>query len=374
MRKKIAVYHPNLSTFGGGEFVCLSVALALAKDYDVTIFTNYSPGKEKLQNFFCVNLGQINIIERRHAISRLPILNSIKPGMILRGVYKMLEAYDLVIDTGTNGWFDKKLNCKTVCYVHFPLFYKKKKGIKKPLNYYLIKPESAFQYDKIICNSEFTKNYVSKQTRKPLEILYPPVNTKGINPGKKSKRIVTIGRLTYDKKHEIMIQAFKVFFDENKDYTFHIIGSFQENVRLYDHKYLSMLKQKSEGYPIEFHINMPHDQVINFLKNSEIYWHARGFDELDPHEYENFGISTVEAMAAGCIPIVINLGAQTEIVEHKKNGFCWNNPKELVSYTKAAIKNPKLASNLKKNALKKSRLYDAEIFQKGIKKIIKSLL
>jgi len=217
MRKKIAVYHPNLSTFGGGEFVCLSVALALAKDYDVTIFTNYSPGKEKLQNFFCVNLGQINIIERRHAISRLPILNSIKPGMILRGVYKMLEAYDLVIDTGTNGWFDKKLNCKTVCYVHFPLFYKKKKGIKKPLNYYLIKPESAFQYDKIICNSEFTKNYVSKQTRKPLEILYPPVNTKGINPGKKSKRIVTIGRLTYDKKHEIMIQAFKVFFDENKD-------------------------------------------------------------------------------------------------------------------------------------------------------------
>jgi len=94
-----------------------------------------------------------------------------------------------------------------------------------------------------------------------------------------------------------------------------------------------MLKKISEGYDIEFHVNMPHKEVLSFLEESKIYWHARGYGETDPNEYENFGITTVEAMAAGCIPLVINLGAQPEIVQHKRTGYVWNNVEELVHYT-----------------------------------------
>ena len=66
---------------------------------------------------------------------------------------------------------------------------------------------------------------------------------------------------------------------------------------------------------------------------SSIYWHATGYGEDNPKKFEHFGISTVEAMAAECIPVVINLGGQPEIVEQSVNGFLWNSIPELKKFS-----------------------------------------
>ncbi|MCK5283691.1 MAG: glycosyltransferase family 4 protein [Nanoarchaeota archaeon] len=372
--KKIAIFHPQLNNFGGGETVALIVASILSKQNMVEIFTSYAVDKKNLETFFDLNLERINIVTVGKVIIKLPILNSAKPSMILRSVYKKLEKYDLVIDTGTNGWFDKKLKTKSICYVHYPFFYRKKEGIKSIINPLMIQKENAFRYDKIFCNSNFTKNATRQLTNKEMRVLYPPVKVKKIKQRKKLNRIVTIGRFSYDKKHEVMIDAFKELYKEVKDCPLYLIGSFQESSKLYKKEYLKMLMDRAEGYPIKFHINMPHHEVLEFLEESKIYWHARGYGETDLNEYENFGITTVEAMAAGCVPIAINLGAQPEIVDHEKNGFCWNEPKELVAYTEKLIKDPKLLAKLSKEARKKALRYDIDIFRKKILTSVKKLL
>lgn len=370
---RIAIYHPNLNLFGGGEMVAITIANSLSKKHEVDILTHYLIAKKELEDFFSLKLNKVNIIICKKIISKLPTLRSAKPSLLLKGSYEKLENYDLVIDTCTNGWFDKKLKAKTICYIHYPFFYRKKKGLKKFMNKLIIQPENAFQYDKIFCNSNFTKEIVSKFTNKKLEVLYPPVEVDKIKPRKKLNRIITIGRFTYDKKHEVMIEAFKELCKTFDGYDFHIIGAFNENASLYKKEYFEMLKEKAKGYQIHFHVNMPHDEVLKFLEESKIYWHARGYGEIDLNEYENFGITTVEAMAAGCVPIVINLGAQTEIVEHGKNGYCWNKPEELIEYTIKVLNNGKILKELSKKAIKKSKIYNTKIFEKKIIETVNSL-
>ena len=370
---KIAIYHPNLDLFGGGETVALTIASILSRRHKVDIFTSQEVNKNTLEKFFGLNLTKVNIVLLGKGLSNILIFKSARTSLILRNSYEKLENYDLVIDTCTNGWFDKKLKTKTICYIHYPFFYRKKKGIKRFMNKLIIQPQNAFQYDKIFCNSNYTKNIVSELTNKKLEVLYPPVEVKKIKPEKKLNRIVTIGRFTYDKKHEIMIEAFKDLCNRVDNYTLHIIGSFQGNVGIYKKEYLNMLIKKAKGYPIYFHINIPHDKVLKFLEESKIYWHARGYGETDPNEYENFGIATVEAMAAGCIPVVINLGAQPEIVNHGKNGYCWNTNKELVNITKKIVVGSK-DKDIIERAIESSKKYSTINFLRKFNLCVNKLI
>ncbi len=369
---KIGIFHPQINYYGGGEMVALTIANILSKKYEVEVLTESRSDKKNLEKFFCINLDNINFKVRRISmlLSSLFFVPNYKRSIQLKYL-RDLSRYDLVIDTGTNGWFSKKLACKTICYIHFPYFKSKKKGWRNIFNFLLIDPKEAFKYDRIICNSNFTKESVSQLTDQKIEIIYPPVNVNIKKQAVKKNRIVTVGRFTYEKKHEILIEAFKKL--RLSGWELHLVGSFQKNVKLYDVDYLNHLKELAKGHNIFFHINMPHDNVLKFLSNCKIYWHARGYGETDPHEYENFGISTVEAMAAGCLPIVINKGAQPEIVRHGKSGYVWDKPEDLIKFTYDTINNPRKSNEISEAAVESSKKYDIEVFSEKILKLVKEI-
>ncbi len=361
---KIAIYHQYLDNFGGGEGVALVIAEELSKMHSVEILTAAAIDKNALEDFFGVSLKRVAIRKFGTVTKKIPGLKTLKGALLLQSAYPIFENYDLVIDTSTNGWFTKKVSARTVCYIHYPFFYSKKKGLKRILNPLVIDPKKAFAYDSLLCNSRFTLNALRKLTERNVRVVNPPVKLKDIRPLEKRKWIVNLGRFSEDKKQDVLIEAFGKI--HKPDYALHLIGTFGTN-ELYDKKYLEKIRNLAKGKKVHLHINISREEMLAILGRSMIYWHARGYGETNPAEYENFGIATVEAMAAGCIPIVINKGAQPEIVKHGSSGFCWDSIEELLYYTSVAIKRRSVMIN---QAIKESKKYSKELFTKKLRGVI----
>src|SRR5690606_11935124 len=129
-----------------------------------------------------------------------------------------------------------------------------------------------------------------------------------------------------------MIKAFKKMCDNGfTGFEYHLCGgTHSEKIHM---DYLNKVKKEAKGYPIFIHTDISFDQLKELYAKSSIFWHAEGFGEDEnkhPDRFEHFGITTVEAMASGCIPVVIAKAGQIEIVQGGVNGFLWNNLNELI--------------------------------------------
>jgi glycosyltransferase involved in cell wall biosynthesis len=176
-------------------------------------------------------------------------------------------------------------------------------------------------YTKILANSAFTQRWIRKYWDRDSMIVYPPVNfIRTPKKVKKKNMICSIGRfftLGHGKKQEVMIDAFKQLYDSGyKDWELHLIGSIDisqsENFTFSQH-----LKERAAGYPITFHLNTDRSEMEKIVGESSIYWHATGYgedEEQHPEKFEHFGIAPIEAISAGCIPVLYRGGGLPEII------------------------------------------------------------
>jgi len=88
---------------------------------------------------------------------------------------------------------------------------------------------------------------------------------------------------------------------------------------------------------------------------------------------EHFGITTGEAMSAGCVPITINRGGQPEIVRNLIDGFLWNNTEELIKYTIELIDNSNLWQKMSQSSIKRSQDFGIDKFRERVKQIINNI-
>ncbi len=130
--------------------------------------------------------------------------------------------------------------------------------------------------------------------------------------------------------------------------------------------YLQQLFRAAQGYPIRIRADLAYDDLIKLYGESAIYWHATGYGEdeaAEPVKMEHFGITTVEAMASGCVPIVIARGGQPEIVQDGMSGLLWETKDEFKSQTLRVARDPALLERLSRGALESSRAYDFKHFE-----------
>jgi glycosyltransferase involved in cell wall biosynthesis len=214
-------------------------------------------------------------------------------------------------------------------------------------------------YSFYICNSNFTKNYFKKFwpqiPAEKIKVLYPPVKL-FTHTGKERKRqIVVCSRLDPEKKIECLIDTYnKYFFCQNVKLI--IIGSVSNNI---NEIYLKRLRSSTNNNnSINFLINTERNSIEEIFNETLIFWHAKGFGETDPGLFEHFGITTVEAMSTGIIPIVINKGGQCEIVDHGINGYKWDTLDELRDFTQLVLD----MSHEKLNAFSKNAIHKAMTF------------
>ncbi|MFA5932962.1 MAG: glycosyltransferase [Microgenomates group bacterium] len=354
---RVGIYTPYLDSFGGGERYMLTIAEILSSNNRVDLLLDRhlqvlitEEVKKNLGERFNLDLSKVNLIEA-------PIgANS--------GFWRklfFLRKYDLLFYL-TDGSIFYSTAKKNILHFQVPF--------KNTVTNSFWGRIKLLSWNLAICNSKFTQSIIEKEWPIKSQVLYPPVEVEVIEPLAKKKQILSVGRFasfSKSKKHEEMIKAFGDLFHSGKidGWGLHLAGSIEGS-----EDYIAELKNLAEGLPVTFYPNIPFKDLKRLFGESSIYWHAAGYGEEDPTQMEHFGIATVEAMAGGCVPIVINQGGQTEIVENETSGYLWNQVNELKVLTVKVIMDHSLWQKLSANAIKRSKNFSKKTFEEDILKIV----
>lgn len=348
--KKALIVSPYLDHLGGGERYMLSAAAAL-ESLGYEIYFSWDNLQEilKLSSMLGIELQSPHLDSN---IKKLYFSNNLPRHLAgPLDMYLATRAYDVVFYL-SDGSIPLLGGKKNIVHMQVPFHGVSGNSLKNTLKKLLI--------HKVVVNSEFTKKVIDKEFGINSLLLYPPVSLIA-EKLPKEKIILSVGRFepSLNTKHQdILIEAFKLLSPQLPGWKLVLAGASSSD------DFMAKLKASSSGFPIEFEINVSHDDMIKLYQKATIYWHAAGYgvDEVkNPELTEHFGISTVEALSAGCIPLVVPYGGQREII--KDSSFYWETIEELVQKTVVNLQHSQLPSvNIE--------LYSLDNFKKLLSNIV----
>ena len=187
---------------------------------------------------------------------------------------------------------------------------KEKKGLW--LRRYILST-SLKRADKVIAISNSVKESLISYFGTPenkIEVIYNGVNTAVFSPKKrhtsKELQLIYVGRLIKEKGVQNILSALSKL-ELDISYRLKIIG---------DGAYRKTLEKIAENYGLQNNVEFCGNRrdFSKLLQNADVFVHM-------PEWEEGFGITVIEAMAAGKICIVENSGALPEIVSDGINGY-----------------------------------------------------
>lgn len=347
---KALIFNPYFDTLGGGERYTAGVIKTLLDQHcSVSVFWHDEDLLDKLKQRF--NIDCKYALVDTSGYQALALANLWRKKQIFSN-------YDVVfwVSDGSVPFLFGKKNI-----LHFQVPFSKVNGRT------LINKIKFHTINKIVCNSAFTKDVIDKSYGVKSEIVYPPCQM--IEPVKKEKIILAVGRfdgLLHNKRQDILIESLRKL--NLSGWTLVMAGGDMNETNN-----LTTLKQIGVGLPIEWVVNQNFEILRRYYASATLFWHAAGFgvnQGEDPEKVEHFGMSTVEAMSAGAVPLVFAAGGQKEIVRDGENGYLWQSEAELINQTVSLINNPKKILEIAHNARESSQQFSQASFAHAIKKLL----
>jgi glycosyltransferase involved in cell wall biosynthesis len=230
-------------------------------------------------------------------------------------------------------------------------------------------------YQVVMANSEYTRSWIRRLWGVDSEVLFPPIRVHELHPGTKDRKILTVGRffapgLGHSKKQLEQVRAFGQMVRKGglDGWTMHVVGGCEPSQR----PYLAALREAATGLPVEIHPNAPRPKVDELFATSTMFWAATGLGEdveKQPWVFEHFGMTTVEAMAAGCVPLVIDKAGQREIVRQGVDGYRWSTVEELEARTRELAAAPERCRRLGEAAVERAQSFSEGAFRQRWREI-----
>jgi len=190
-------------------------------------------------------------------------------------------------------------------------------------------------YQLKIANSYYTQYWTRVFWEIDARVVHPPVP---LHPVAESKDnlIVSFGRFDAAQPHRQLklISAFKLLKNDLPTWSFSLIGDLSQNRS--DQGFFAAVCDAARTADINVVANPTFDQETELLRRAKIIWLASEVEqELDfyPEGSHSFDLKLVQAMSTGCVPIVNNFGALSEVIRHRENGFFWYQLSELLERT-----------------------------------------
>lgn len=332
---RVGFHDPYLAILGGGEKYLLTILEQVTEEdpaAEVVVFSRARPDP--------AHWGRLNVHVAPHAF------RWIEAGSL--GVTRRSVRLDLLVAI-TNHFPPLSLARRSAAIVQFPF------DAVSPGPRGLERRVRLRSYDTILCYSEFVREHIAARLGiADAVVINPPVDTDGAEPGAKGRSIIAVGRFfpaadANHKKHGELIDAFSLLHPQAQDWQLHLVGGCHDDPG--SQAYLAGLREHAADLPVSFHPNADPATLERLYAEAALFWHATGYGESQPERLEHFGITTVEAMAWGCVPVVPALGGQLEIVKDRRNGRLWQSMDELVGASLELIRDPVTAGALRAAAI-----------------------
>jgi glycosyltransferase involved in cell wall biosynthesis len=360
---KVNVVHPSLNGIGGSEQVCLSMIESLKENgYAVSLGTFEKTDWENVERYFP------KIRKPDNEIVKPRLLGTFAYGEMVNFLYlesKMPKDACTTVVSCTSPWFYCPSTPRAVIYLLPPLWYDTGLHHSYLKPYVFIQRKHLGKENKVLLtNSSFSAKIIKKVYSVEPNVLYPPVNIEDFHPSYKEDLIVSVGRFDPLKRFEVLVEAFKGIGENAKCA---IIGSSAGDIRQSSRSYIAKLKriivELGLSDRVELLVNCPFSKLVQTLSKAKIYVHC--------FQNEPFGISVVESMAAGCVPVVHrSVGAYYDIIDCDKYGLSFEGTHELSERMSSLLNDAELCKQYQNKALERARLFDKSSFKKRFMRFV----
>ena len=387
---RIGIFDHGSTGLGGAQVVATQMAVQLSRGHEVELIhcgEGYS--LSNLATAFEVDLSRVKervvsnshegLFSRPAQASSLAYLRD-----RLRADRKLTELYDLFIYSGMRVPPFSSAR-RGLIYCHFPVegrpgpeAFTRRSLLSRWMR--LVAQDCLWRYrmsgyQAILANSMFTAYWLKQVWKKEAEVVYPPVSLQGPKI-KKHNLIVSIGRFVSSenlKNHRLQLKAFAKLLDKvGSGWRLTIIGFCTMAPKAV--AYLEELRRSAKDMPINFVVNAERSEVVRHLAEAKLFWHTAGISDDTrtpaPAKMEHFGISTVEAMLAGCVPLTSAHGGQVEIVEHGLSGYHCRHTEDLVEFSVRLSGDQSLIDEMSLRAVDRGRVFNRTVFSQRIAQLI----
>ncbi|TMI07141.1 glycosyltransferase [Candidatus Bathyarchaeota archaeon] len=340
---------------GGGERLCCDTIRALlSMGHDLTLLSE-TFDQQKTEDFF----GYDGLFERVHLLNYPPNNRERHFGTSshlihhLRGQTRALnqskhtegQPFDLIFSTQDPGYIPD-LSVPVLQWGYFPRYFPDFPPgslLSLPLHEYYRRKISRIGL--VLAISRYSKLNLDLKWSRPSALIYPACNM--VRARVKRNLVVTVSRAIPAKRLELFWQVASLC----PNYEFAMLLTQDPGLIEYS-------KSLSRGSPVNGRtiFNPQIETYHKFLGEARVYLHFM--------HGEHFGITIVEAMSAGCVPVVHDSGGPKEII-NEETGFRWQSIEEVPEMVEAAMKSsPSSASRLR------AEEFSFERFEKRLSEIL----
>ncbi|KAL8172381.1 hypothetical protein V2J09_024185 [Rumex salicifolius] len=426
-KRAVGFFHPYTNDGGGGERVLWCAVKAIqdeSPDLDCIIYTgDHDSSPESLSaratDRFGVNLlvpPKVVHLNKRKWIEESTYPRFTMIGQSLGSVYLAWEALSKFtpshfIDTSGYAFtypLARAFGCKVICYTHYPTIstdmlsrvrdrssmYNNDSRIAQStwlssckIIYYTV---FGWMYGLVgscahlaMVNSSWTQGHIEKiwKIHDRIRRVYPPCDTSGLQAlplerPSKIPAIISVAQFRPEKAHSLQLHAFAKAISKLDPGlpapTLQFVGSCRNKAD--EDRLQSLVEQAAElkvENHVEFHKNILYRDLVRLLGGATMGIHSM----IDEH----FGISVVEYMAAGAIPIAHNsAGPKMDIVleeDGQQTGFLAQTAEEYADAILKVLRMPESERmKMAAAARKRAALFSEQRFYEDFKVCIRAVL
>jgi len=305
---KLAVFYDFLETIGGGERVAMTLAAHLGGDL---ITTNVDGTLAARAGFAGINVIDLGRLRRRPPFKQIDA--SLKFGRA------RFPGYDSYVIVGNWAVHAAKQHHPNFYYCLTPtrMFYDQRDAVLARLNptgraaarlwIALHRPSdrrAVARCDRVVAISQNVRGRIRRYYGRDADVIYPPVATTAFRFKEIGDAWLSVSRLYPEKRIELQLEIFRRLPDERLILVGgHAAGDWTA-------RYIARLKPPP---------NVTMAGEISEERLQDLYARCRGF--VTTAVDEDFGITPVEAMAAGKCVLATDEGGYRETILHGKTGF-----------------------------------------------------